>query len=182
MANRIELRHLWALQAALAAVLCLGAAAQNTREIPSEVPAPKQTGTPLPLKPDLPGLQRSHRLILKDGTYQLVREYQILGDRVRYFSQERGEWEELPADLVDWDATRKWETNNNPTGEEASPAMKEAEEIDKAEAEARDNQKARTPEVAPGLELPDEDGVFVLDTYHGTPALVELPASVWQAR
>ena len=30
------------------------------------------------------------------------------------------------------------------------------------------------PEVAEGLELPDENGVFVLDTYHGTPELVEL--------
>ena len=28
--------------------------------------------------------------------------------------------------------------------------------------------KSRTPEVAKGLELPDEDGAFVLDTYQGT--------------
>jgi len=163
-----EKRKVWALSGALVVVLCLGAAGQSTREIPSEVSVPKQTGTPLPLKPDLPGLQRSHRLILKDGTYQLVREY---------FSQERADWEELPVDLVDWDATRKWENANNSTGDEVSPAMKEAEEIDKTETEARDNQRARTPEVVPGLELPDEDGVFVLDTFHGTPELVELPAS-----
>ena len=32
------------------------------------------------------------------------------------------------------------------------------------------------PEVAKGLELPDEDGVFVLDTFQGTPELVELAA------
>jgi hypothetical protein len=31
------------------------------------------------------------------------------------------------------------------------------------------------PEVAPGLELPDEDSVFAMDTFHGTPELVELP-------
>jgi hypothetical protein len=30
------------------------------------------------------------------------------------------------------------------------------------------------PEVAKGLELPDEDSVFVLDTFQGTPELVEL--------
>jgi hypothetical protein len=52
--------------------------------------------------------------------------------------------------------------------------MKEAEEIDKEEAAERDEQKARMPEVAKGLELPDEDGVFALDTFEGKPELVEL--------
>ena len=45
--------------------------------------------------------------------------------------------------------------------------MKEAEELDKEEAEVRARPAARMPEVAKGLELPDEDGVFVLDTYPG---------------
>ena len=131
---------------------------------------------PLPLKPDLPGLATNHRLILKDGTYQVVRKYEIVGDRVRYISLERGgDWEELPADLVDWEATRKWERDHaNQAEEEASPAMKEAEDIDKEAAAERDEQKARQPEVAKGLELPDEDAVFVLDTFEGTPELVEL--------
>ena len=85
---------------------------------------------------------RNQRLILKDGSYQLVRDYQIVGDRVRYLSQERGEWEELPADLVDWDATNKWEKEHADLVEEdASPAMKEAEEIDKEESEERDEAK-----------------------------------------
>ena len=55
--------------------------------------------------------------------------------------------------------------------------MKEAESIDKEESEERDDEKARMPEVTTGLELPDEDGVFVLDNFHGTPELVELPPS-----
>jgi hypothetical protein len=134
-----------------------------------------QNSKPLPLKPGVPGMGRNHRLILKDGSYQLVRDYHVVGDRVRYLSQERGEWEELPADLIDWDATRKWEKEHADLVEEdTSPAMKEAEEIDKEEAEERNEQNARMPQVAEGLELPDEDGVFVLDTYHGTPELVEL--------
>jgi len=135
-----------------------------------------QTQKPLPLKPDLPGMATNHRLILKDGTYQIVRKYEIAGDRVRYVSVERGgDWEELPADLVDWDATRKWERDHaNQAAEEASPAMKEAEDIDKEEAAERNEMKARMPEVAKGLELPDEDGVFVLDTFEGAPELVEL--------
>jgi flagellar motor protein MotB len=135
-----------------------------------------QTQTPLPLKPDLPGMATNHRLILKDGTYQIVRIYEIVGDRVRYISIERGgDWEEIPLSLVDWDATRKWERDHaNQAPEEASPAMKEAEAIDKEEAAERTDEKNRMPDVANGLELPDQDGVFVLDTFEGKPELVEL--------
>ena len=130
---------------------------------------------PLPLSPGIPGMGKNHRLILKDGSYQMVRDYQIVGDRVRYLSQERGDWEEMPVGLVDWDATRKWEKEHaDLVVEDTSPAMKEAETIDKEESDERNDQKARMPEVATGLELPDEEGVFVLDTYQGTPELVEL--------
>jgi hypothetical protein len=139
--------------------------------------AASEHGKPLELKPDPPGTHRNHRLILKDGSYQLVREYQTVGNRVRYVSVERGgDWEELPVDLVDWEATRKWELEHsaNASDAELSPAMKEARALDQEEAEERDNAKARMPQVAEGLELPDEEGVFVLDNYRGTPALVEL--------
>jgi hypothetical protein len=135
-----------------------------------------QAQTPLPLKPDQSATTTNHRLILKDGSYQVVRKYEIVGDRVRYISVERGgDWEELPVELVDWEATHKWERDHasQPT-EEVSPAMKEAEEIDKEEADERGELKARRPEVAKGLELPDEDGVFALDIYEGKPELVEL--------
>ncbi len=148
---------------------------QSQSQAQANQSAPADNSKPLVLKPDLPGVGRNHRLILKDGSYQVVRQYQIVGDRVRYFSQERGEWEEMPADLVDWDATRKWEQEHSDlTADEASPAMKEAADIDKEEADERADEKARMPEVAHGLELPDQEGVFVLDTYHGTPELVEL--------
>jgi len=133
-----------------------------------------------PLKPDIPGTSTNHRLILKDGSYQLVRKYEIVGDRVRYISVERsGDWEELPASLVDWDATHKWERDHatqpdQPSTDQASPAMQEAAEIDKQEQAVRDQENARHPVVSKGLELPDEDGVFALDTFQGTPELVEL--------
>jgi hypothetical protein len=136
-----------------------------------------QQKKPLPLQPaPIPGEHVNHRLILKDGSYQIVRKYEIVGDRVRYISVERGgDWEELPASLVDWDATKKWDRDHADLSDNASPAMREAADLDKEETAERDEQKARMPEVATGLELPDEDSVFVLDTYQGTPELVELP-------
>lgn len=134
-----------------------------------------QTHKQLPLPPAIPGEHVNHRLILKDGSYQIVRQYEIVGDRVRYISVERGgDWEELPASLVDWDATKKWDRDHADLSDNASPAMREAADLDKEEADERAEDKARMPEVAPGLELPDEDTVFVLDAYRGTPELVEL--------
>ena len=41
------------------------------------------------------------RLYLKDGTNQIVREYQLQQDRVHYYSVERSDWEDIPLDLVD---------------------------------------------------------------------------------
>jgi hypothetical protein len=47
------------------------------------------------------------RLYLKDGTYQLVREYEVKPDRVRFFSTEREEWEEIPLEMIDLARTKK---------------------------------------------------------------------------
>lgn len=117
----------------------------------------------------------NQRLVLKDGSYQVVTRYQKVGDRVRYFSAERGQWEELPAVLVDWAATETWAKDHKPGAQQApppptSPAIPEAAEIDKEEQRAR----ARTPDVAPGLRLPDQDGVWALDTFHDQPELVAI--------
>ena len=35
----------------------------------------------------------SFKLFLKNGDYQMTREYQINGDRVHYYSTERDQWE-----------------------------------------------------------------------------------------
>jgi hypothetical protein len=52
-------------------------------------------------------LSHGTKLVLKDGNFQLVRSYERNGERVRYFSVERGDWEEIPAAMVDWEATEK---------------------------------------------------------------------------
>ncbi len=131
---------------------------------------------PLPLQPSQHATAAGHRLILKDGSYQIVRKYAIVGDRVRYISVERaGEWEELPVALVDWEATRKWEHDQaTAPGWSTSSPRRKPRTSTKAEAEERDEQRARRPEVAKGLALPDEDAVFALDTFEGKPELVEL--------
>ena len=45
------------------------------------------------------------KLYLKDGSYQVVREYKVEDDRVRFYSTDRDEWEEVPASLVDLQKT-----------------------------------------------------------------------------
>jgi hypothetical protein len=110
----------------------------------------------------------SKRLILKDGSYQLVTKYEVNGDRVRYLSAERNEWEELPKDLIDWPATEKFEK------ERSVSALPEAATIDKETDAERNAELARLPLVAPGLRLPEESGVFLLDNYQSQAQLVEL--------
>ena len=139
-------------------------------------PRPAQ---PLPdVSKTSPGAPHRTRLILKDGSYQIVMSYQLKGKIVSYVSAERGETEELPADLVDWDATHKWEkahpsTDAAATGDTQAPAPAIDPELLKEEAD----RKALTPEVAPNLNLPDQDSVLALDYYHGAPELVPLVQS-----
>ena len=102
----------------------------------------------------------SKRLILKDGSYQSVTKYEVKGQRVRYLSAERGEWEELPKSMVDWAATDKYEKDRA-----AGASTPEAIELDKELEADRQAEEARSPHVAPGLQLPEEGGVFLLDTY-----------------
>ena len=109
------------------------------------------------------------RLILKDGSYQSVTKYEVKGDRVRYLSAERGEWEELPKSMVDWPATEKY-AKDRASGASTPEAVALDNEL---EAERR-AEEARSPHVAPGLQLPEEGGVFLLDTYESRPELVPI--------
>ena len=117
----------------------------------------------------VPAPAQARRLILKDGSYQSVTKYEIHGDRVRYYSAERGEWEEVPKALIDWDATDKFEQ-----GRQEGKLDPEAVELDKELEAERKAEQARSPQVAPGLRLPDEGGIFLLETYENQPQLAEL--------
>src|SRR5271154_867096 len=111
----------------------------------------------------------ARRLILKDGSYQSVTRYEVKGDRVRYMSAERNEWEELPSSLVDWPATEKYE-KDRAAGASVPEAVQLDKEIEAEEAKA----EADLPQVAPGLRLPEDTGVFLFDSYKGEPQLVEV--------
>ncbi|MGH9699894.1 MAG: hypothetical protein ACRD5R_05220 [Candidatus Acidiferrales bacterium] len=107
-------------------------------------------------------LPRGKKLILKDGSVQLVREYQVQGDRVRYYSLDRSQWEEIPEALVDWDATKKLE---------GAESKREAQLVVKAHTQ---DEEENVPvldvdaslELAPGTFLPDGAGVYVFDGKH----------------
>jgi hypothetical protein len=90
------------------------------------------------------------KLFMKDGSDQLVREYKIENDRVKFYSLDREEWEEVPLALVDLDKT-KGEIKARSETIRADAAAQDAE--DKAERAAR-------KEVA---NVPQEPGVYLID-------------------
>ena len=107
-----------------------------------------------------PALPRGKKLVLKDGTFQLVRDYRRNGERVRYLSAERGDWEEIPAAMVDWAAT-----------EQAAKAEEAEEDALAKKIHAQEQaQKIETVmdvdaslQVAPGVFLPPGEGMFLID-------------------
>lgn len=108
--------------------------------------------------------QNPKRLIMKDGSYQTVTDWEMKGDRVRYYSAERYSWEEMPKELVDWPATDKYNKDRDTERSEAIKEIAKADEADEREA----------PLIVPGLRLPNTGGVFLLDTFQSQPQLVEL--------
>ena len=89
------------------------------------------------------------RLYLKDGTFQLVREYRVLEDRVRYYSIERGDFEEIPVDLIDLKKT--------------AAEVKQREESVKEEAKAQDEEdKAERAARREISQIPLDSGVYLI--------------------
>lgn len=97
-----------------------------------------------------PILSASVKLYTTDGSYQLVREYQVNGDRVKFYSVERNEWEEVPTALVDL----------KKTDAEAS-AQKAA--LDQRDKQFDEEEQAAKAERADLAKIPQDSGVYRLE-------------------
>jgi hypothetical protein len=115
------------------------------------------------------------RLILKDGSYQIVMSYRVVGSVVHYISAERGgAEEEIPVSLVDLDATHRWEKQHTQPVPATDSDNPQPPAIDPELLKEEADRAALTPEVAKDLRLPEEDSTLAFDTFHGTPELVPL--------
>jgi len=90
------------------------------------------------------------KLYLKDGSYHVVREYQVQSDRVRYYSVERSDWEEIPLDLIDLKRTEGEETDRKAELEKEAKILSEEDRVE------RDLQKVVT-------RIPQDPGVYWLE-------------------
>jgi len=99
------------------------------------------------------------KLYFKDDSYQLVREYKVVGDRVSFYSLDREDWEEVPLSLVDLDRT-KAEIKQRADDIRADAAAQDAEDM--AERAARKEVQS----------VPAEPGVYLIEDEKLTPLKV----------
>jgi hypothetical protein len=103
---------------------------------------------------------RGKKLVLKDGTFQLVRSYEKNGERVRFFSEERGDWEEIPTAMVDWDATAKAEKATTAADDALAAKIHKQEEERKIETTLDVDASLQ---VGGGAFLPPGEGMFAVE-------------------
>ena len=90
------------------------------------------------------------KLYMKDGTSHIVKEYKLEGDRVKFYSVDRGEWEEVPAELVDLTRTETESSERKVTREQEAKLIT-------AEDKAK---RALDDEI---LKIPQDPGVYSLE-------------------
>ena len=146
----------WLVAAILAAPGAL-AVPQQPSAPSAATPAQDKPASPLPEVIPVP-LPQGTRLCLKDGNYLLVREYKLKNGRVSYWSVERGAWEEIPAELVDWDATHRGEAEEVERKKHIDEKLEEIKEHESAASLTVDT----AIEAAPGVFLPDAPGFYMV--------------------
>jgi len=90
------------------------------------------------------------RLYMQDGGSELVREYKVEGDRVKFYSVQRSEWEEVPAALID---LKRTETEAAAKKEALDRTSRQISEEDAAERELQ-------KEI---MKIPQDSGVYLLE-------------------
>jgi hypothetical protein len=90
------------------------------------------------------------KLYLKDGSYHIVREYQVQSNNVHFYSVERSQWEDIPLDLVDLKRT------------EAEVAQRQAQLEKDAQAVAEE-EKAERDLARETRRIPQDPGVYWLE-------------------
>ena len=93
---------------------------------------------------------QNYRLYLKEGGHHLVREHEVEGDRVRYYSIERGDWEEIPLDMVDLKRTKSELSKRDES------AKSERDMVAAEAAVERENRRIVAS-------IPEDPGLFRLD-------------------
>lgn len=140
----------------LPAILCFAVPIFLSADPPAEPFSPFQEAQQNSKDPSVP---HGKKLVMKDGSFQIVSSYQLDGDRVRYFSVERGEWEEVPASLVDWAATKQAEAAQT----KADAALTQGLKADEQRAATQAVDVDASVELSPGVFLPPGQGFFIVD-------------------
>lgn len=98
----------------------------------------------------IPTLAANLKLYLKDGTFHIAREYKIENDRVKFYSVERSQWEEVPKELVDLART------NAESAQKSAALAEETKTITEEDKAVR----ALQDEI---MKIPQDPGVYTLE-------------------
>src|SRR5690242_8832197 len=87
------------------------------------------------------------KLYMNDGSFQIVREYKVENDRIRFYSVERSDWEEVPKEMVDLKRTE-------------SEAKSRQEQFEKDAKIFEQEEKAEREQEKEIMRIPQDPGVY----------------------